>query len=259
MKRLEHMTWPQIRELQQKVELLVVPLGATEQHGPALPIGTDSIIADALCAEACGRVGVPYTTAWNITCSIGHTAKWPGTLSLSPQTLISAIVEVGRWAAATGWRKLYFVNAHAGNHAALRVAVDLLRLELLGRLQVGCCDTFSLTPDIANLFQADARDLHANKAECDLLLYLAPETVDSARLAQADDPDRTGGLIFSYPVSQTSLNGTTGAPSLGNPQDGEKLFGLMADELARRLAIALHEVPPLPAREWAPPHGHFHL
>jgi creatinine amidohydrolase len=259
MKPLAEMTWPQIRELQQSVDLLVVPLGATEQHGPALPVGTDSLIAEAVCAAACVRAGVPWAPVWSVTCSVGHTAKWPGTFSLAPQTFIAALVEYGRWVEATGWKKLYFVNAHAGNHATLRVAVDQLRLELLGRLQVGGCDTFTLTPEITARFTADAADLHANKAECDLLLHLAPSSVDRSALVSADDPDRTEGLVFSYPVSQTSLNGTTGRPSLGCAEDGCTLFALMVDALAERLQSARTETPPLPAELWSDPPPNFSL
>jgi len=247
---LARLTWPKIRALQEKCPLLVLPLGATEQHGPALPIGTDTIIAEALCRAACGPLGIPFAPALPLTSSGGHTTKWPGTFSLTPVTFIESLVQFARWTHATGWSRLLVVNAHAGNHAPLRVAIDQIRLELLGKLQAGFVDTFTLSPAIANRFTADAADLHANKAECDLILHLAPELVDKDSLATADDPDRTAGLVFSYPVSQTSLNGTTGSPSLGNADDGRTLFELMVAELARILSLALAENPPIPSAEW---------
>ncbi len=247
---LARMTWPQIQSLQGKCDLLLLPLGATEQHGPALPISTDTIIAEALCVAASAQTGVPCAPALSLTSSGGHTAKWPGTFSITPLTFIQTLVQWARWAEATGWKKILFVNAHAGNNAPLRVAVDQIRLELLGKIQVGFVDSFTLTPDIASRFTADAADLHANKAECDLIMHLAPECVNSDALTIADDPDRTEGLVFSYPVSQTSLNGTTGTPSLGCAEDGRILFGLMVDELTLRLRRALVEKPPLSAHEW---------
>ncbi len=248
---LARMTWPQIRKLQQECDLLVLPLGATEQHGPALPVGTDTLIAEALCRAACKRAAVPFAPPLALTSSGGHTAKWPGTFSVTPITFIQMLVQWARWAHATGWRRIYFVNAHAGNHAPLRVAVDQIRIELLGKLQVGFVDTFTMTPEIAAIFAADAADLHANKSECDLILHLAPNLVDPMALADADDPDRTGGSVFSYPVSQTSLNGTTGSPSLGSASDGAELFTLMVEELIRRLNCARTEQPPLPPEAWS--------
>lgn len=256
---IARLPWPKIQELQAQCDLLVLPLGATEQHGPALPVGTDTIIADALCREACARAGVPFAPALALTSSGGHTAKWPGTFSLTPVGFIETLVSWARWAEATGWKRLYFVNAHAGNHAPLRVAVDQIRIELLGRVQVGFADSFTLTPEIEARFIADALDLHANKAECDLLLHLAPETVDSDAFANADDPDRTDGLVFSYPVSMTSLNGTTGSPSRGCAADGAVLFELMVTELTRRLMLARTETPPLPPEQWHPAPQNFYF
>jgi creatinine amidohydrolase len=251
MSALSQMTWPQIRSVQEKCPLLVLPLGATEQHGPALPIGTDTMIAEALCREACLRAGVPWAPPLSYTSSGGHTVKWPGTFSLTPKTFIDILVQWSRWAVATGWKKILFVNAHAGNAAPLRVAVDQIRLEMLGKVQVGCIDTFTLTPDIEALFTRDAADLHANQAECDLLLHLIPDAVDRGAFFRADDPDRTPGTVFSYPVSQTSLNGTTGRPSLGDAREGARLFEAIVTELSGLLLRAIAEEPPLPPEEWS--------
>jgi creatinine amidohydrolase len=83
------------------------------------------------------------------------------------------------------------------------------------------------------------------------MLYLAPDTIDQEALADADDTDRTADLVFTYPVSQTSLNGTTGKPSLGNADDGKRLFNKMRDALVDMLERAKIEEPPLPRAEWA--------
>jgi creatinine amidohydrolase len=134
----------------------------------------------------------------------------------------------------------------------MRVAVDQIRNERMGRLQVGFINTFYMSPEIQAHFTQDAADLHANKGECDLMLHLAPETVDVDALRLADDIDRTADLVFSYPVSQTSLNGTTGTPSKGCAEDGAHLFSLMCAALNDKLERAKVEIPPLPASEWAP-------
>lgn len=248
---IETMTWPQVKAAQTACPVLVLPLGATEQHGPALPLNTDTVIADALCRAACEQAGVALAPTMPYTSSSAHSTKWPGTFSLTPTTFIDTLIQFAKWAEATGWRKLYLVNAHAGNDAPVRVAVDQIRIELMGRLQIGYLNTFFINPEIEAHFTEDAADLHANKGECDLMLHLAPESVDQSALAAADDPDRTEGLVFSYPVSQTSLNGTTGAPSQGNAADGERLFAMMRDALTEKLESAKIEQPPLPETDWA--------
>ncbi|CAA6676375.1 MULTISPECIES: creatininase family protein [unclassified Lentimonas] len=255
---IECLTWPKVQALQATSPLLVLPLGATEQHGPALPINTDTVIADALCRNACERTNVAMAPVIPYTSSGGHTAKWPGTFSLTPITFIQSLVQYAKWAEATGWKKLYLVNAHAGNDAPLRVAVDQIRIELMGRLQVGYLNTFFITPEIEAHFTQDAADLHANKGECDLMLHLAPETVDQDAFDVADDPDRTTDVVFSYPVSQTSLNGTTGYPSRGNASDGQQLFEKMSVAVASKLERAKTEDAPLPQSEWgAAPEGFY--
>jgi creatinine amidohydrolase len=248
---LEHLPWPKIKTVQAVCPMLVLPVGATEQHGPALPINTDTVIADAVCRAACQAAKVPMAPALAYSSSGAHTSKWPGTFSLSPRTFIDSLLEIAGWAEATGWKKLLIVNAHAGNDAPMRVAVDQIRNEKMGRLQIGFINTFFMNPEIEAHFTQDAADLHANKGECDLMLHLAPETVDTDALIAADDPDRTADLVFSYPVSQTSLNGTTGAPSKGCAEDGAHLFSLMCGALIEKLERAKVESPPLPACEWA--------
>ena len=197
------LSWPQVRDLLDGGhDMLVLPCGATEQHGKHLPINTDTVIGEAVCAYACEKAEVPMLPPLAYTVSVGHTDKWPGTFSLSHETFIATVCEIADWAERTGWKRLLFVNAHFGNDASLRVAVDKVRTSRLGKFQVGLQNTFDLTPEIWAEFIADAEDLHANKSETDLMLHLAPESVDMA--AAEDDPDRTVGKVFSYPVAQTS-------------------------------------------------------
>ncbi len=247
--RLEQLSWSAIQALQDSGhDLLILPVGATEQHGPHLPINTDTVIAEHLCAFASAETKIPVLPSLAYTVSAGHTTKWPGTFSLRHETFIHLLGDLVDWIVATGWSRLLLVNAHFGNDASLRVAVDQLRLRHLGALQIGAINTFQLSSEIWNEFTADADDLHANKAETDLMLYLTPETVAMDKVE--DDPDRTSETIFSYPVGQTSLNGITGRPSDGNRADGERLFLKMGRQLAERVEKAKTETPPLAADQW---------
>lgn len=249
---LEHLPWPEVAALRERNGgLLLLPLGATEQHGPHLPTGTDTLIAQAACAYASARTGVPLLPPLALTVSDGHTTKWPGTFSLRHETFLAALREIAAWAAATGWRRLLFVNSHFGNDATVRVAVDQIRLAHLGRLQVATRNTYQLTPEIWQTFTADAADLHANKAETDLLLHLAPELVRRDQIPAADDPDRTTASVFSHPVAQTSLNGVTGFPSRATATDGATLFAAIGAALEDVVRRAITDEPPLPPDHWA--------
>ena len=248
---LEELPWPEIQALRDGGHgLLLLPVGATEQHGPHLPVNTDTVIACAVCDYASARTGVPLLPPLPYSVSLGHTEKWPGTLSLFHETFIHTVRELAAWAAATGWKRLLIVNSHFGNDASLRVAVDRLRFDFSDRLLVGLRNTWDLTPAIRQYFVSDAADLHANKAETDLLLHLAPETVRIS--AVQDDPDRTAGTVFTHMVAHTSLNGVTGAPSLGTAERGRTLFLVMGEALCAAVIRAQAEQPPL---AWERPAG----
>lgn len=248
---LENLSWPDIAALREKNgALLILPLGATEQHGPHLPVAMDSLLAEALCHAASARTGVPVLPALRYTTSQGHTTKWPGTFSLRHETFISTLRDIAAWTVASGWKRLLLVNTHFGNDAPARVAVDQLRLSYLGKLQVGLLNAFQLTDAIRAEYTSDAADLHANQAETALMMHLHPDLVRMDRLAILDDPDRTAGTVFSHPVAQTSLNGVTGCPSRATAEQGRLLFSQMTDALVEKIRIAISEEPPLPRQHW---------
>jgi creatinine amidohydrolase len=248
---LENLAWPEIAELRENSGgLLLLPLGATEQHGPHLPVAMDTLLAEAVCHAVSAKTKVPVMSALRYTVSQGHTAKWPGTFSLSHETFIATLKDIAAWAVATGWKRILFINSHFGNDAPARVAVDQLRLAHLGKLQVALIHVFQLTEAIWRDYTADAADLHANQAETSLMLYLFPELVHMDRLDSADDPDRTGDKVFCYPVAQTSLNGVTGFPSRATAEQGKALFDAMVDKLCERVSTAISEEPPLPPSQW---------
>jgi creatinine amidohydrolase len=246
---LENLPWPEIAALRGvNGGMLLLPLGATEQHGPHLPINTDTLIAESVCWYASAKTNVPVLPALTYTVSVGHTTKWPGTFSLAHETFIASLRQIAAWSAATGWKRLLLINSHFGNDASMRVAVDQIRLAHLGSLQIAARNTFNLSTSIWNYFIGDAEDLHANQAETDLLLFLAPELVRVEKIQ--DDPDRTAESVFSYPVAQTSLNGVTGSPSLATAKRGERLFREIGDTLTLLIERAKEETPPLGSDCW---------
>jgi creatinine amidohydrolase len=238
---LSELTWPQIAELVAGgEELCLLPVGATEQHGSHLPASTDTEIAEALCLHASSRTGVPVLPTLWATSSQAHTTAWPGTLSLTPRLLVDVVVELSRWVWASGFRKLLILNAHVGNVAPLRVALDEIRTR--GDLRVGLLNWYELTPEIAAEVTKDADDWHAHAAETALMLHLRPDLVDTAQVR--DDPDRTSDLVFSYTVAETSVEGLTGEPSRATPEQGAALFDAVVTALSERIETARAESPP---------------
>ena len=222
----------------------ILPVGATEQHGPHLGCGMDTSIAEKLCAEVSGRTQVPVLPSLAYGCSLGHSRRWPGTIALPPVLMIELVTAIGTWAHGSGVRRLFIVNGHVTNHAPLRCALENLRAAH-DDLMVAVIDTARISDRVRDAHEQDAADWHANEAETSLMLAIDPALVKPDRLAEADDPDRTPGLVFAHPVNRTSLNGVTGRPSAASAARGRTLFGMMADDLTDIVRRGLRETPPL--------------
>jgi creatinine amidohydrolase len=219
----------------------VLPVGATEQHGPHLATGTDTLFAERVSVAAAAKTGDIVLPALPYGCSLGHTAHWPGTLSLHPATMTAVVVEIGRWAYAGGFRKLVLVNGHATNGPPCQSALLALRYELPD-LRHRFVSLFDLSPEIAARYAEDAPDFHANEAETSLMMHLEPELVDASAIV--DEPDRTVGRVLHYPMPAVTASGVVGAPSTASAERGAELFGALVDALAELLAAARAERDP---------------
>ncbi|GAA4747777.1 mycofactocin biosynthesis peptidyl-dipeptidase MftE [Actinomycetospora chibensis] len=182
--------WPECED----VPVLLVPVGATEQHGPHLPLGTDTAIAAAVAA----RSGLPVAPALPYGAS-GEHETFPGTVSIGTEILAAVIVELGRSACRFA-RRLVLVNGHGGNVGALRAAVALLRSE--GR-------------DVAWFpCGVPGADAHAGHHETGVMLALAPDTVRPDLAA----PGNTAPLRELMPaISAGSVRDVSPSGVLGDP------------------------------------------
>ena len=244
------MEWSQLTwaELPDKIAAVngaaILPVGATEQHGPHMGCGMDAVLADKLCRAVAETTAVPMLPTLPYGCSLGHSRRWPGTLAVQPITLIELVKQIGDWAYHSGVRRLFMVNTHVTNAAPLRCALEMLRAEH-DDMMVALVNSATLSTRVRKVHFADGDDWHANDAETSLMLARAPEMVRPELLAQADDPDRTDGLVFSHPVNRTSKNGVTGTPSAASVEKGNEWFQWMVDDLSDLIKRGLHEQPPL--------------
>jgi creatinine amidohydrolase len=244
----EQLTWPEIGELVQSRpnEVALLPVGATEQHGPHLPTGTDTVIAVGLSHAVSAATGALVLPAITIGCSYGHGTDLPGTLSFTPERLAEVVRDAVEWSAASGVRRVLAVNGHFGNQASLAVAADHLR-HGHPEIRFGVLNWWTLTPAITAETLADGDDVHANRAETALMMALAPDLVRLDRLIGADDPDRTEGLVFRYTAPALSANGVTGTPSLATPELGRSILDQVIESMSASVERGRTEEPPLAA------------
>lgn len=202
----------------------MVPLGSLEQHGPHLPLDTDTRIAAAVAERACaGRAGVALAPPVAIGAS-GEHADFPGTLSIGTAALTLVLVELGRHA-SLHWPAMLLVNGHGGNAAAIGDAARQLRAE--GR-QCHVWHTGAALP---------GGDAHAGRTETSVLLALAPGDVRLAAAAPGETRPVTAIMpeLRARGVRAVSPNGVLGDPAGASAAEGERLLGLLADGLAGTL------------------------
>ncbi len=238
-------TWPELSDdLSATGYAAILPVGATEQHGPHLGTGVDFVIAEKLCAAVAERTRVLVLPCIPFGCSLGHSRRWPGTLAVQPITLINYVKDVGDWAYYSGVRRLFIVNAHVTNAAPLRCTLEMLRASH-DDLMVALINTPEISARVHDFHFLDGQDWHANDAETSVMMAVSSDFVRPKEFLRADDPDRTGGLVFAHPVNRTSSNGVTGAPSKASAEKGKIWFDMMVEDLASTIACGKTETPPL--------------
>lgn len=210
---LADLTWPDLDPA--AAYTLVVPVGSTEQHGPHLPLGTDTAVASAVAAALHdadpGLVlapALPYGAA-------GEHEGFPGTVSIGEDALRTVLVEYGR--SACRWAsRLVLLNGHGGNVAALRSAVTLLRHE--GR-DAGWLSCVADVPGVP-------LDAHAGRYETSLLTHLHPGTVRADRAEAGDTrPLREViGELRAGGIAAVSPNGVLGDPAGASAEEGLRLL-----------------------------------
>ena len=183
--RWEVLTWEEIAAIRRNgVDTCLLPVGATEQHGPQLAVGMDSANAELLCHAVSARTGVPVLPVVRYGCSLGHSRRWPGTISLPPNTLTEIVVSIYDWIHGSGFRRLLIINGHVTNAAPLRCALEIIRSRFDDAL-VRLVNVAEISPRVRAEFFADAEDWHANAAETSLMLALAPELVRADKIKKS--------------------------------------------------------------------------
>ena len=216
---LADLAWPEVELLADAGAVLAVPLGSTEQHGPHLPLSTDTDIAVALCTRlAAARLDVLVAPPVPFGSS-GEHAGFAGTLSIGQAATELLVIELGRSATET-FRQVLFVSAHGGNAEPVGRAVSLLRQE---------------SRDI-RLFQPRWRgDPHAGRPETAMMLSQHSSIVHMERAIPGNVEPITALLpqLRTGGVRAVSASGVLGDPVGATAAEGSALLDRLAADLVR--------------------------
>jgi creatinine amidohydrolase len=227
--RLKEMTPVAIRERLRVRPTLIVPVGTTEQHGPHLPLGCDTIIVERLADDLSAAYGVirAPTVEYGVHAA---TRPFPGGAALRRRTLHRVMNElIESWEEGAGVREFLILTAQSSE-----THLEALSTIRTDQATVQVVDVFSL--DFGPLLER-AAPIQGGELDTSLLLYLAPELV---HMGLAQDFDLTPGMLARYRPGQSrnlpsGSPGSVGYPSLASPQKGERLYTFILERIGRCL------------------------
>jgi creatinine amidohydrolase len=241
---------PEFRAIDPMKTIAVLPTAAIEQHGPHLPVGTDTIINEGLLdllREKCPEeIDIRILPVMAVGKSNEH--LWaPGTLTLTAATALRAWTEIGLSVARAGVRKLLIVNSHGGNADLISIVSRELRVQA-GMFVVRTGWSVGGPPE--GLFSDQERKfgIHGGDAETSLLLHLRPETVDMSKAedfrstAETTEISPIGTTAYGWIASDLNPNGVVGEAHLATADKGR----LAADKMVSDVITLLYKMTETP-------------
>ncbi|HRX51638.1 MAG TPA: creatininase family protein [Candidatus Krumholzibacteria bacterium] len=235
---LGELTWPEAERRFRETDLVILPVGAVEQHGPHLPLDVDAFDAQWLShrvAEGCSDPKplvlplLPFGVSY-------HHDDFPGTISLRNETMAQIIYDIGMSVARCGATKLVIVNGHGGNGPALAHAAQMINRDA----HIFTCVESGETSDVdIDALAETPNDVHAGEIETSTTLALRPHLVDMDQ-ARSEVPrftsrflDFTGNRAVAWNAytSRISESGVMGDPTRADAAKGERMWDVMVRHL----------------------------
>ena len=226
---------------------IILPVGSLEQHGPHLPLCTDTIIAEYVAAAVSNTCQSLLMPSMQIGCSLEH-AGFPGTISLTTQTFSSMIIEISKNLFDSGFRSLFVINGHGGNKAILDSTFTTLKYEHPD-LQLYSFTVLDIAKEKFEEIRKSPRKMigHADELETSIMLALRPDLVEMSRALPEKpsfptpvslEPEDLTKVTFGWRAKQVSKSGVIGSPNLATSDTGR----LLLDYVVQTISAIVGEV-----------------
>jgi len=230
---------PEFKAIDPDRTIAILPTAAIEQHGPHLPVGTDTIINQGMCDLLADRAPPDLDLRILPVMAVGKSNEhlWAaGTLTLTAETALKAWTEIGLSVARAGVRKMVILNSHGGNVDLISIVSRELRVRagmFVTRLGWGA---FGLPPGMYS-DQETRFGIHGGDVETSLILHFRPETVDMAAARDFRSTAETGaispigGVAYGWIASDLNPDGVVGEAHLATAEKGRATAEKMADDV----------------------------
>jgi creatinine amidohydrolase len=243
---LQDLTWPEVKSLPWNDLIVIFPTGSFEQHGPHLPLTTDTDIADAIgkrLEQAMPEKVLLLPTLWPGMST--HHMHFPGTLDVPQMTYIQLICSLGMSIVSMGGKKIFMLNGHGGNDVPLRAALRELKTSTKGTPGVRFVYASYWTLAAKTIREVRESELggigHACEMETSIMLHLCPQRV-KMNLAKRDGPTHTdiyrkADMQYGRPVyfvnefHEISPSGGVGHPESATAEKGKRFLDGIVKEV----------------------------
>ncbi|MET9371764.1 creatininase family protein [Streptomyces griseoflavus] len=214
--------------------IAVLPVGSFEQHGPYLPLATDTLVACAIAREIAGTHPVHLLPPVTISCSHEH-AAWPGTVSLSSTTLHAVIRDIADSLRRSGVDILVLVNGHGGNYV-LGNAVQEASARGERMALYPAAEDWETAREEAGVVTSLLTDMHAGEIETSILLHTHPELLRPG-FETSDHVADDRRHLLTLGMSAYTDSGVIGCPSLASAEKGKQLLASLADSFGTYFSL----------------------
>jgi creatinine amidohydrolase len=211
----------------------VLPIGSFEQHGPFLPLATDSIVPMAIANRLAAAYNVLVLPAVTMSCSHEH-AAWPGTVSLTHTTVTAIIADVVSSLSSQGIHKLVILNGHGGNYFLSNVVQTANATRARSMTLFPSREDWRSARKAAGMTTDDHEDMHAGELEVSILSVVLPAAVRDGASSLDHRADDRPYLLIDGMAAYTE-HGVIGRPSAGTATKGEAVLDSLVESFASHL------------------------
>ena len=233
----------ELRALAAENAVVILPIASIEQHGPHLPVMTDTRLGEEIARRAAEKAYAQRPTIWTPVVWSGlseHHMAFGGTLTLSHATFRALIADLVEAIVRAGFHDILISNSHGGNIVAMQQILDELSPRVAATM-VAATYVMEAGARYGEVLEDQASVMHAGEAETSMMMVCTPELVDDSDLAShnmdaASGPDflKAGASGYRWrPLAHVTPNGVLGKPEKATPEKGERLLEIGVEAMAR--------------------------
>ena len=225
-----------------RIDKAIIPMGSLEQHGPHLPLSTDTIIAEHLSnriSERCRTAIVLPPIEFGFA---SEHASFPGTISLRPETLSHILLEIANSLMKSRVKRIFIINGHGGNRATIDVALGKIK-ESFPEMHAYSFTVIDVVKPKYNEIRKSARKLvgHADEIETSMILAIDPELVEMSKAVREEpslpapisfESEDMAKISFAWNAKEISKSGVIGDPQLASADTGRILLDYATEEIS---------------------------